>query len=262
MESVALTAQPPVAVAGRSSGQDLLKWLALFFMVVDHLRCISPLLAWTVYPGRLALPFFCLSIAFNVARLHSAEISFSACRRYIGWMALFSVISQPFYFFGVDRSPFELNVFFVLLPALLLALGVKAGDGAGGRLLAAGLVLTVLTCPLWGWHPVVVLLPAVMVAMLDAPEGYRRTFWVMVVGVMAVMANLGTLMYAPAGALDDPGVISRSAGIAVFACLAPWLGLQIASRQWAGIPRVGMWAYGFYPAHFLVIGALAILVGR
>lgn len=260
MESVALSPQTQATL--RSSGQDLLKWLALFFMVVDHLRCISPLLAWTVFPGRLALPFFCLSIAFNVARLPPASISFSAGRRYIGWMALFAVISQPFYFFGVDRSPFELNIFFVLLPALLLALGFKAESRAGGVLLVAGLTLTALTYPLWSWSPVVVLLPAVMVIMLSAPGGPRRVGWVVVTSVMAAMANLGALSDAPADALVDPAVIARAAGIAVFSSLAPWIGLQIASRQWGSIPKVGMWAYGFYPAHFLVIGALAVAAGR
>lgn len=260
MESVALSPQAPSAE--RSSGQDLLKWLALFFMVVDHLRCISPLLAWTVFPGRLALPFFCLSIAFNIARIPAGDISFSACRRYIGWMALFAVISQPFYFFGAGRSPFDLNIFFVLLPALLLALGLKAGSGAGGRLLVAGLALTVLTYPLWGWSPVVVLLPAVMVIMVSASHRSRQGFWVVVAGGLAAMANLGVLLDAPADALTDPEVIARAAGIAVFSSLAPWIGLQIASRQWGSIPKVGMWAYSFYPAHFLVIGALAILAGR
>ena len=259
MESVASAAQG--AGSARSSGQDLLKWLALFFMVVDHLRCITPALDWTVYPGRLALPFFCLSIAFNVARLQPGDISFSSCRRYIGWMVLFALISQPFYSFGTGRSPL-LNIFFVLLPALLLALGLRAQNGAGGLLLAVGLLLTVLTYPLWGWFPVVVLLPAVMAAMIRAPRGCRRQLWMVAACLVAAAANVGALLSAPPEALADPDVIARAVGLAACSFIAPWLGLQIAERRWISIPPVGMWAYGFYPAHFLVIGTLAHLVGR
>ncbi len=245
----------------RSAGQDLLKWLALFFMVVDHLRFITPLLDWTVYPGRLAMPFFCLSIAFNVARLRPEDISFSACRRYIGWMALFAVISQPFFFFGVAHTPFELNIFFVLLPALLLALGLRSKSRSAGVMVFIALALTATTNPLWGWHPVAVLLPALMVAMLRSAHGWPRVRWILISCAAAALANVGMVLDAPAGALDDSEML-RAAVIAAFAGAAPWIGLRVAERRWGDIPRVGMWAYGFYPAHFLVIGVLAMLAGR
>lgn len=259
MESV--VAQPAAKECSRSSGQDLLKWLALFFMVVDHVRYISPAFAWTVFPGRLALPFFCLSIAFNVARLQPDDISFSACRRYIGWMALFALISQPFYFFGTGRSPFELNIFFVLLPALLLALGLRAGSSAGGLLVGSALLLTMFTQPLWGWSPIVVLLPSVMVLMLRAPTIRLKSLWMAVAGLVAAGANVGALLSAPEGVLGDPAIIGRAVGLAAVSVVAPWIGIRVAERRWNGIPAVGMWAYGFYPAHFLVIGVLALLVG-
>lgn len=246
----------------RSTGQDLLKWLALFFMVVDHLRYVSPALDWAVYPGRLAMPFFCLSIAFNVRRMAQSAISLRSCRRYIGWMALFALISQPFFFFGVGGSPWHLNIFFVLLPALMLAIGLQAGPGRGGVYLAGAAALVLVTHHLVGWHPVVYLLPSLMLAWLKASGRGLRILLGILVSSAAVLANVGAVFEAPPGAMDDASMQLRAAGIAVIAFVAPWAGLALASRAWPVVPPVGMWAYGFYPAHFLVVGCLALLAGR
>lgn len=56
---------------GRERGLDLVKWLALLSMAIDHLRFLLPgheLLRWSFVPGRLAFPLFCLALAANLAR--------------------------------------------------------------------------------------------------------------------------------------------------------------------------------------------------
>ncbi|CAE6952344.1 conserved protein of unknown function [Pseudomonas marincola] len=57
---------------GRDANLDLIKWLAMLTMLLDHLRYLWPQAAdWLFIIGRLAFPLFCLGIAANVARPRS-----------------------------------------------------------------------------------------------------------------------------------------------------------------------------------------------
>lgn len=52
----------------RDGALDLLKWLALLSMVLDHLRYVGFSADWLYVPGRLAFPWFCLAMAANLSR--------------------------------------------------------------------------------------------------------------------------------------------------------------------------------------------------
>ncbi len=102
----------------RDGALDLLKWLALLCMVLDHLRYVGLSLDGLYVPGRLAFPWFCLAIAANLHRMGSASVT----GRYLGWLLLFSVISEvPYRLFIEDAD--TLNV----LPTLALGLLVARG---------------------------------------------------------------------------------------------------------------------------------------
>ena len=59
-----------ITPAGRRDGAlDLLKWLALLSMVLDHLRYVGWQVDGLYVPGRLAFPWFCLAMAANLARV-------------------------------------------------------------------------------------------------------------------------------------------------------------------------------------------------
>ena len=47
----------------RDANLDLLKWLAMLSMLLDHLRYVWPQSEWLFIVGRLAFPLFCLGIA-------------------------------------------------------------------------------------------------------------------------------------------------------------------------------------------------------
>ena len=102
----------------RDGALDLLKWLALLCMVLDHLRYVGLSLDGLYVPGRLAFPWFCLAIAANLHRVKGAPVS----GRYLGWLLLFSVISEvPYRLFIEDAD--TLNV----LPTLALGMLVARG---------------------------------------------------------------------------------------------------------------------------------------
>ncbi|WP_218187521.1 TraX family protein, partial [Pseudomonas sp. SHC52] len=102
----------------RDGALDLLKWLALLAMVLDHLRYVGFSADWLYVPGRLAFPGFCLAMAANLARDGAGVMPW----RYLGWLLLFSAVSEiPYRLFIPDPS--TLNV----LPTLVLGLLVARG---------------------------------------------------------------------------------------------------------------------------------------
>ena len=118
----------------RDGALDLLKWLALLSMVLDHLRYVGYSVDILYVPGRLAFPWFCLAMAANLSRARS--VATDGQWRYLGWLLLFSAISEiPYRMFIPD--PDTLNV----LPTLALGLLVARGwqqDMLQSRLLALG----------------------------------------------------------------------------------------------------------------------------
>ena len=58
----------------RDGALDLLKWLALLSMVLDHLRYVGLNLDGLYVPGRLAFPLFCLAIAANLHRARNSPV--------------------------------------------------------------------------------------------------------------------------------------------------------------------------------------------
>lgn len=87
----------------------MLKWLGLYAMTVDHFGVVAfdrPFLASLV--GRLAFPIFAGLVGINVMRSRYPG-------RYVAYMLLAAVISQPVVMWALDRSAgIPLNVLFTL----------------------------------------------------------------------------------------------------------------------------------------------------
>ncbi|MDI3273725.1 TraX family protein [Pseudomonas sp. AL03] len=65
--------------SSRSSSLDLIKWLAMLTMVIDHLRLLWPDMSSLFIPGRLSFPFFCLAVAeFETYPLLALSTAFTA----------------------------------------------------------------------------------------------------------------------------------------------------------------------------------------
>ncbi|WP_420234795.1 TraX family protein [Pseudomonas sp. ABY48] len=226
----------------RDGALDLLKWLALLSMVLDHLRYVGFSVDWLYVPGRLAFPWFCLAMAANLAR-NGARASPS---RYLGWLLLFSAVSEIAYrlFFS---APATLNVMPTLVLGLLVARGwqassLEARSLAAGALLLAALFSSRLMFGFFG-----VLLPLAMLLVFRRPW-----YFALLPGLVCVAANQWRVLYGAAWLGD---------GVALWglvACLiAPWLGLMLL-RQAGRFhpPAMRRWAYGLYPAHFLLLLAV------
>lgn len=238
----------------RERGLDLLKWLALACMVVDHLRFLlpgQPLAVWGFVPGRLAFPLFCLALAANLARRPAGGVA-GAERRHLGGLLLFAALSEPAHDLLLGNAH-KLNI----LASLALGWGLAWGLHArrhGPLLLAALLALAGaalrerLTYGLPG-----VLLPALCLLALQ-----RGGPWPLLASLDVLLANLGPRLL---GALAAPQPRDL---LIVAACLgAVPLGLWLLRTPLPGhlrVPAVGRWAYFFYPLHMLAIAAAARLL--
>ena len=229
----------------RDGALDLLKWLALLCMVLDHLRYVGLSLDGLYVPGRLAFPWFCLAIAANLHR--ARDLAVSGRWRYLGWLLLFSVISEvPYRLFIEDAD--TLNV----LPTLALGLLVARGwqqKALFDRVLAliavtiAAVFSTQLMFGLFG-----VLLPLAMLLV------FRRPWYFSVLpGLVCVAANQWQVL------LNSDTLVAK---LGLAACLiAPLAGLFLLRHaRHLQPPPMRRWAYALYPAHFLALLALRQLL--
>ncbi|MCF5544619.1 TraX family protein [Pseudomonas salomonii] len=222
----------------RDGALDLLKWLALLSMVLDHLRYVGLSLDGLYVPGRLAFPWFCLAIAANVHRVANAPVT--GQWRYLGWLLLFSGISEvPYRLFIEDAD--TLNVLPTLALGLLVARGwqQKALFDRGLALiaLAAGAVFS--SQLMFGFFGVT--LPLAMLLVFSRPW-----YFSVLPGLVCVAANQWQILL-------NSGTPVALMGLA--ACLiAPLAGLVLL-RYGKNVspPAMRRWAYTLYPLHFLLL---------
>ncbi|MCU1762973.1 conjugal transfer protein TraX [Pseudomonas sp. 14P_8.1_Bac3] len=223
----------------RDGALDLLKWLALLSMVLDHLRYVGYSVDLLYVPGRLAFPWFCLAMAVNVARTREVTHQW----RYLGWLLLFSALSEiPYRLFISD--PDTLNVLPTLALGLLVAQGWQDRTLTSRLLAVAALVLAALFSERLMFGFFGVLLPLATLLVVKRPW-----YFSLLPGVACLAANQWQVLYAAA----QFGNVSALWGIAT--CLiAPLLGLFLL-RHAGGVkpPPMRRWAYALYPAHFLLL---------
>lgn len=240
--------------AVRQPGLDLLKWLALASMLIDHLRFLLPagsLLQDSFIPGRLAFPWFCLALAANIARPPPGRFATSQAH-HLGGLLLFALLSEPAHDLMLGNTH-RLNILFTLVPGWLLAWALHSRQ-PGALLLAALLALFCqqqaarITYGLEG-----VLLPALFLLALQRP---RQGVLLASLGVL--LANLSPKLLGQLldGQLRALLIMATCLGAAP---LGLWLLTSPTIARW-GIMPVGRWAYAFYPLHMLVIAALAALL--
>lgn len=236
----------------RDRALDLLKWLALLSMLIDHLRHVWPQLYPVYIPGRLAFPFFCLAIAANLARpalARSASVR-SAGRaiplRYLALLLGFALLSEWPYRLLVP-APQSLNVLPTLALGLLIAAGLQHPHGQRRWLALAALSLALLGHPWLMFGAAGALLPAAFLHALRQPAfGW---LWPL---LLCLLANYWPPFYIDA-LRGDP-----FAWTVILVCAtAPLFGLWLLrQRLTLHVPPVRRWAYLFYPGHFLLLAAI------
>ncbi|TDV49143.1 TraX protein [Pseudomonas graminis] len=228
----------------RDRALDLLKWLAMLSMVMDHLRYVGWHANWLYVPGRLAFPWFCLAIAVNLVRNGRRDVDSSIKWKYLAWLAVFSVIAELPYRIYMAGEVTTLNVLPTLALGLLVAQGGLSRSWPARLLGITALAIGVLfgTQLMFGMYGV--LLPLAFVLVL------RTSLWLAIVpGIVCLLSNEWPKIVD--GMLwGDP----ISIGALVACLLAPLLGLTILrGRPAFAVWPMRRWAYLIYPVHFLVL---------
>lgn len=225
----------------RDGALDLLKWLALLSMVLDHLRYVGYSVDFLYVPGRLAFPWFCLAMAANLTRARSAATG--GQWRYLGWLMLFSAVSEiPYRLFIPD--PDTLNVMPTLVLGLLVARGWQDPTRSARLLCVGAVVLAVVFNEQLMFGFFGVLLPLAMLLVIRRPW-----YFGVLPGLVCLAANQWRVLY-------EASQLGNSTAIfGIVACLiAPLLGLLILRHAGRFKPLpMRRWAYALYPLHFLLL---------
>ena len=226
----------------RDAALDLLKWLALLSMLLDHLRHVWPSLYGLYIPGRLAFPLFCLAIAANLARPQAAARA-AVPLAYLGWLLGFALLAEWPYRLLV-AAPHSLNVLPTLALGLLIASGLQHPQGQRRWLGIGALLLAAVAHPWLMFGLAGALLPAAFLYALKRPA----TAWICPV-LLSLLANYWPPFYA-AAARGEPFAWA----VLVSCALAPLFGLWLLRQPLAWpVPALRRWAYLLYPGHFLLL---------
>lgn len=236
----------------RNNSLDLIKWIALVTMIVDHAWYVLPSelqepFRWMRTFGRFAFPLFCLAIAVNVSR---QSTGYTGGWKYLGGILLFALISQQPYSRFFEGN--YLNILFTLGLGLVIT---QAFHHRTPSLFAAGIVALAIAAayrPILSFGLAGVLLPVGLLAALQARELETRIATWSLAALIAAVANAG------AGVLilrDLPP--AAQVGISA-AALAPLLGLALLHVRIRSIKPVSTWMYPIYPIHLLLLSSLSI----
>lgn len=235
--------------SGRNSSLDLIKWLAMLTMVIDHLRLVWPEMEHLFIPGRLSFPLFCIAIAANVSRTRPGEFLTVANVRYLVLMLVFAAISEvPYRYISTSGS---FNVLVTLAIGLVIAWGVQHRTvNSGVMALIATAIACVLDDPLmYGLYGALV--PAAALMAIKRPG----VLWVLP-ALLCLLSNTRSSIVAEALELHIDSILALSTAFA-----APLIGLWLLRQTlFFNVWPVKQWGYWFYPGHFVALQALRFLI--
>lgn len=245
----------------RNKAVDLIKMIALFTMVIDHLKFVFPSYqSQLVIVGRWAFVFFCFVVAFNASEA-LAKNKINTIKSYFLNLAFFSFISEipyrllnpnangvwnimPTLFLGLalvvlldsKRYEFIRLLFFVII--IFISLFVQDHLQYG---LAGALLIVFFYWYIKAQHvaaKMVFFIFSLLVALLSNLQYYGPA--------IKVMGVYNTLIM--------PLIITITLSVMAVAYLST---LNLKLRDFY-VPKVGKWAYWFYPAHMLVLYAILL----
>lgn len=205
---------------------DLLKWLALFAMTVDHAN--AALLgrgneAMTLV-GRVAFPVFVFAAAFGALKTRSPS-------SYLRRLLMCAVVAQPFFWLALDTPWWYLNTVFTLLWGVAAVLAWRTG---------------------WYWLAPLLLLPAAISDYAMAGAAAVVAAALLLSGVWPLMA-LGGAAFLGLG----PQLWGLSAYLLVgLAASAAAFLLWTYARGRTAPTGARYVFYVFYPLHLAILAAM------
>lgn len=212
---------------------DLLKWSALLLMSLGHLRFVWPELHWLSYPGRFSFVALCAIIAAHAARQREPNRS---TWKQLAYLAVAASISQLPYQALTEREMG--NAMGTLLCGLAVMTGFRIPNWSGTLLTTAAIAIPMVVPIEYGIMGT--LLPG---SFLFALTGSTWR-WLLPAFLAAACQN---------GNLWQP-ILAAISSVAVLLLLT-------ANLKPPQVPRIGPWAYVYYPAHMMLYVSIASMLG-
>lgn len=231
----------------RNKGLDVIKWIAIIAMVIDHLRFIDFISALgynntLTIIGRFAFPMFCFVMAVNFKRIIENNNN-DAIKSYLINLSIFSFISEIPYRL-LEKTPHVLNVMPTLFLGMLLMVILVKNYKHKWLVIVTFFSFAVPFSPLFMYGLLGILLPICCYVALV----YKNKWLYLLPVVIAPLCNLQYFVHtiSTVGFILPVALIGFSAMLSiVFSFLI--LYKEIKFKIW----KVGAWGYAFYPVHLL-----------
>jgi TraX protein len=226
---------PVYTVNMSATSIDMLKWLAVVLMVIDHINkfVFKETVPGMFALGRVAMPLFVFVLGYNLAR--PGVLRAGIYKRVFIRLSIFGMLSVfPHALMnGLAWGWWPANIMFTLAVAVLVAWLLDKGSPIS--VIGACLVFLVGGALVEFWWPAVG-------ACLLSWAYFRRRSMLFLVGFVACLLALYFVN----------GNFWALAALPVIAVARAW--------RWT-LPRLKWFFYAFYPVHFVVIWAYLRLVG-
>jgi len=240
------------AVHERNRAVDLIKWIAMVTMVLDHVRFIWPNLMGLFVPGRLAFPLFALAMALNIYRQRSGNYLSAANFRYLTLLLSAALVSEVPYKLAFGAHAVTLNILPTLVLGLLVAWGVHYRTWGSAIIAVLAATTAVLSHTSLNYGLLGVLLPASLLLAL------RGSTWTLIIpAALCFFMTSGSGRLEGFLALDEYSIL-----VMLTASAAPVFGIWLARQQVRfPVPRVTRWGYLFYPGHLFCLALISVIWG-
>lgn len=246
--------------AKRNTNIDIIKWLAIITMVIDHLRYILPdYQLGLVMVGRLAFILFALALAFNAMQLIDKN-KFDSLKKYYLNLILWFVISEaPYQWVAQSGATGSKNIMLTLFLGLtaIMLLNVMKEKYLNYILL----VLFLYYCMRINQHiqygVLGVTLIVVFYLTLKAKDRVYRGIGMVAALVLACLCNMQDMesFFANGGFLNI-WIQALLIGSIVGTVLAFALVFDVFETSSLKVKPVGKWGWWFYPVHLTIIGLI------
>lgn len=234
---VAEQAKPQTFVFEFSAASiDVLKWLAVILMVVDHINkfVFKEAVPSMFALGRVAVPLFVFVLGYNLAR--PGALQAGVYKRVFFRLAAFGALSVvPHALMNtLIGGWWPVNIMFTLAVSVLVAWLLEKGGPVS--VMGASLVFVFGGALVEFWWPAIAACLFVWAYFKTPSIVYAAGFVASLLALTFVNGNFWALMALP---------------------------VILVARSWRWpLPRLKWFFYGFYPLHFLLIWAYMLLAGH
>lgn len=240
----------------RLKNLDLIKWVALITMLIDHLRFLNPASSqfdlWCYSIGRLAYPLFLFLMAHYFYRSKDKHNILASDQRYFKNLIVYAFLSEiPYQLYFTNTQ--SLNIFPTLILCFILLYAYVRKPVYAPVYFFIPLVLTLILNQTKFSIQYDVLGVYAILCFYLAFLNKNLIFLPILISIMFNLYLVFNLSHNFSLLLNTQ-LWKMSLAFIVIIILGIWFSYQYLNREIKfNIAPVNKWAYAFYPAHLLIL---------